>query len=311
MSELSWRAGLDDGEIDAVRALADAAAAADGVAPLGEHVLTHLGRGGREAAHLLAHDGTTLTGVAHLDLAPADQADPADDSADPADGSAELVVHPEHRRVGLGTALVRELLARQPAGGTLRIWAHGDLPGAAAVAARLGLRRVRELRQLRLALSAAPEVPPLPAGVRIRAFRVGADEPEFLRVNNAAFAWHPEQGGWPPAEIARREREPWFDPDGFLLAVDPDDRLLGFHWTKVHPASEDTPPLGEVYVLGVDPEARGLRLGRTLTLAGLRHLYERGLRTVLLYVEADNEPAVRLYEGLGFSRWHTDVMYAR
>jgi mycothiol synthase len=310
VSELSWRAGLDDGEIDAVRALADAATEADGVAPLGDHVLRHLGRGDREAAHLLAHDGPTLTGIAHLDLEPG--VEPGDlEPGEPANGSAELVVHPAHRRAGLGTALVRELLARQPAGGTLRIWAHGELPGAVALAARLDLRKVRELRQLRLGLAAPPVVPALPDGVRIRAFRVGVDEPEFLRVNNAAFAWHPEQGGWPPEEIAEREREPWFDPDGFLLAVDPDDRLLGYHWTKVHPATGDTPPLGEVYVLGVDPAARGLRLGRALTLAGLRHLYDRGLRTVLLYVEADNDAAVRLYEGLGFTRWHTDVMYAR
>ena len=300
MSELSWRAGLDDAEVDAVRALAAAATAVDEVAPLGEHVLLHLGRGGQEAAHLLAHDGAALTGVAHLDL----------DSAEAA-GSAELVVHPDHRRAGLGSALVRELLAKQPPGGTLRIWAHGELPGATALAARLGLHKVRELRQLRLALTARPDVPPLPAGVRIRGFRVCVDEPEFLRVNNAAFAWHPEQGGWQLDEIAHREREPWFDPEGFLLAVDHDDRLLGFHWTKVHPAATDTPPMGEVYVLGVDPAARGLRLGRTLTLAGLRHLYDGGLRTVLLYVEADNDPAVRLYEGLGFTRWHTDVMYAR
>lgn len=295
MTELEWRAGLDDQEIAAVRALAAAAEAVDGVAPLGEHVLLHLGRGGAEAAHLLVHRGGSLAGVAHLDV----------------DGTAELAVHPEHRRAGLGTDLVRELLAKQPAAGALRLWAHGGHPAATAIAARLELRTVRELWQLRLTTTERPVVPPLPDGVRIRPFRVGADEPEFLRVNNAAFDWHPEQGGWGQDEITRREREPWFDPDGFLLAVDPADRLLGYHWTKVHPAAGGTGPLGEVYVLGVDPGARGLHLGRVLTLAGLRHLYERGLRTVLLYVEADNTAAVRLYSALGFTRWNTDVMYAR
>ena len=299
MTELEWRAGLDEREIAAVRALAAAATEVDGVAPLGEHVLLHLGRGGAEAAHLLAHQGATLVGVAHLDLEGA------------AGGSAELTVHPEHRRAGLGTELVRELLAKQPAAGALRLWAHGGHPAATAIATRLGLRKVRELLQLRLTMTEPPLVPPPPDGVRIRAFRVGIDEPEFLRVNNAAFDWHPEQGGWGQDEITRREQEPWFDPDGFLLAVDPADRLLGYHWTKVHPAAGSTGPLGEVYVLGVDPAARGLHLGRVLTLAGLRHLYERGLRTVLLYVEADNEAAVGLYSALGFTRWHTDVMYAR
>ena len=267
MTELEWRAGLDEREIAAVRALAAAATEVDGVAPLGEHVLLHLGRGGAEAAHLLAHQGATLVGVAHLDVEGA------------AGGSAELTVHPEHRRAGLGTELVRELLAEQPAAGALRLWAHGGHPAATAIAARLGLRKVRELLQLRLTMTEPPLVPPPPAGVRIRAFRVGVDEPEFLRVNNAAFDWHPEQGGWGQDEITRREHEPWFDPDGFLLAV--------------------------------DPGARGLHLGHVLTLAGLRHLYERGLRTVLLYVEADNAAAVGLYSALQFTRWHTDVMYAR
>lgn len=298
MTELVWRAALDDAEREAVRALAAAAAGADGVEPLGEHVLLHLG--GADAEHVLVRSGGELAGVAHLDPDP-----------ETGTGTAELVVHPEHRRAGLGTALLSALLHRLPGPGALRVWAHGEQPGAAALAARLGLRVVRELRQLRSTLAEPPAPLPLPAGVTLRPFRVGADEAEFLRVNNAAFDWHPEQGGWGPEQIAEREREPWFDPAGFLLAVDADDRLLGYHWTKVHPATGTEGALGEVYVLGVDPGARGLRLGRALTVAGLRHLHERGLRTVLLYVEADNEPAVRLYEALGFTRWHTDRMYAR
>ncbi|HWM60458.1 MAG TPA: mycothiol synthase [Pseudonocardia sp.] len=287
---------MDEAAQAAVRELAAAAAAEDEVPPLSEHVLLHLGPQDQPpAAHLLAMDGATLVGVAHLDLDPE------------AGGSAELTVHPQHRRAGLGTALAREVSARVPVGRPLRLWAHGDHPGAAALAARLGFRRVRELLQLRAQLGEPPAVPPLPDGVRIRAFRVGTDEAEFLRVNNAAFSWHPEQGGWSLADVQLREREEWFDPDGFLLAVDSADRLLGYHWTKVHPDER----IGEVYVLGVDPEARGLRLGRTLTLAGLKHLYEHGLRTMMLYVESDNGAALRLYSDLGFTRWHADIVYSR
>jgi mycothiol synthase len=144
--------------------------------------------------------------------------------------------------------------------------------------------------------------------VRLRAFVPGKDDEEFLRVNNAAFDWHPEQGGWERAQLELRAAEPWFDPAGFLLAVDESDRLLGFHWTKVHTAPE---PIGEVYVLGVDPAAHGRRLGTALTLAGLRYLRERGQTHVLLYVEADNSAAVRLYQGQGFTLWSSDVLYAR
>lgn len=189
----------------------------------------------------------------------------------------------------------------------------------------------RVLWQLRRSLLAPLAAPELPSGVRLRPFVVGADEAEFLRVNNAAFDWHPEQGGWDADQVKLREAEPWFDPAGFLLAVDAHGRLLGFHWTKVHGHDRngrdrngndgtgrdgkgrrsEHEPIGEVYVLGVDPAARGMRLGAALTLGGLRHLRDRGLREVMLYVEADNRAAIRVYRDLGFTHWNVDVSYVR
>ncbi|MGQ0573986.1 MAG: mycothiol synthase [Pseudonocardia sp.] len=314
MTGLGWRAGLGETEIGEVRALVAAATEIDGTAPLSEHVLLHVRHGGdTDAAHLLARDAAgTLVGFAHLDVT-----DPV------AGGAGELVVHPGHRRRGVGTALVTALLERTSTAGTaregrLRLWAHGEHAGAVALAARFGLARARVLWQMRRSLLAPLPAAELPAGAALRPFVGGADEAEFLRVNNAAFDWHPEQGGWDVAQVKLREAEPWFDPAGFLLAVDDADRLLGFHWTKVHGGSDAVPthphphePIGEVYVLGVDPAARGRRLGAALTLAGLRHLRDRGLGQVMLYVEADNEAAVRVYRDLGFTHWDTDVSYAR
>jgi len=304
--ELQWRGALSGADIADVQALVAAATEVDGTAPLSEHVLLHLRHGGdAEAAQLLAREGDELVGFAHLDLT-----DPV------AGGAGELVVHPEHRRAGLGSRIVQELLDRagrsEVAAGRLRLWAHGEHPGAVALATTLGFTQARVLWQMRRSLLAPLAEPHLPEGVRLRPFVVGADEREFLRVNNAAFDWHPEQGGWDLDQVKLREAEPWFDPNGFLLAVDAADRLLGFHWTKVHgDGGHSHEPIGEVYVLGVDPSARGMHLGAALTLAGLRHLRDGGLRQVMLYVEADNDAAVRVYRDLGFTRWDTDVSYVR
>ncbi len=306
MDELHWRSRLDAGENVEVHALLVAATEADGAAPVSEHVLLHLRHGGDVASHhLLVRTGDELAGYAHLDL-----------SDRVAGGAAELVVAVEHRRRGLGSRIVQALLDRSgPAG--LRLWAHGEHPAALRLAERYGFRRARVLWQMRRNLRAPlPEVP-LPDGLRLRTFVPGGDEAAVVELNNRAFAGHPEQGGWDVEQLRVREKEPWFDPAGFFLAVDGADRLHGFHWTKVHGADSGNgaghghEPIGEVYVVGVDPDARGVGLGTALTVAGLRHLRGSGLRQVLLYVDADNAGALRLYANLGFIHWETDVSFHR
>jgi mycothiol synthase len=293
-----------------VLSLVSAAAAADGVTPLSEHVMLRVqhggaGNGGRD---VLVMDGDAVAGYAYLD--------PPDD-AQGGDMSGELVVHPGHRRRGHGTELVAALTevagdAAGPGGHGIRIWSHGDLPAATAFAKATGFTRIRELWQLLLPLTEATlPRPSLPAGVTLRGFVPGADEDAWLEVNRRAFAQHPEQGGWTKEDLALREAEPWFDPAGFFLA-ERDGELIGFHWTKTHPAGGSAGgPIGEVYVIGVDPGRQGGGLGRALTLAGLAYLRDRGLDEVMLYVDGDNTAAARLYAALGFRRWHTDVMYRR
>ncbi|REE96598.1 mycothiol synthase [Thermomonospora umbrina] len=282
--------GLTEPQVDEVLALVDAATRQDGVAPLSEQSLLLL-RSGRARSLVRRADGVI---VAYAHLEPATEEESA---------AGELVVHPDHRRRGHGRALLRELL--REAAGPLRVWAHGDPPAAAALAASEGFDRVRVLFQMRRPFEGMPPLPEpvMPGGVSIRAFEPGRDEAAWLEVNRRAFADHPEQGSWTLDDVLAREAEPWFDPAGLFLA-ERDGRVIGFHWTKVHPD-----PIGEVYVVGVDPDAQGLGLGRTLTLVGLHHLRDRGLPAVLLYVDESNRAAVRLYEGLGFTPYLVDVMY--
>jgi mycothiol synthase len=183
----------------------------------------------------------------------------------------------------------------------VRWWVEATTERHREAARRAGLEAVRQLHQMRR---------PLPleetTDLVTRPFRPGVDDDAWLTVNNRAFAWHPEQGGWTQETLQGRLAEPWFDPAGFLLH-DVDDRLAGFCWTKVH--ADEQPPLGEIYVIAVDPDFVGLGLGRALTLAGLDHLADRGLTVGMLYVEADNAPAVGLYETLGFTIHHTTTAF--
>jgi mycothiol synthase len=264
------------GGLPGLRALIDRAAAADAVAPVSDHVFDAVRTGAADvlAVHDTVQDPDSLTGAA-VALA-----------GDP----AEVTVAPTERGRGLGTALVRAAIEHQGA-----VWAYGDLPAARKVAARLNLRPTRVLLQMRRPLPAGPDGGQVPPGVRV----------------------HPEQGRLDLAGLRDEMAQDWFDPAGFFLAVsDPGGELLGFHWTKVHrqdrsscAATGPAGAIGEIYVLGVDPDAGVRGLGGLLAEAGLRHLAELGLDTVMLYVEGDNARALRLYERMGFTEHLRNVVY--
>ena len=269
--------------LDAIGRVRDASREADGTDPVDEAVTLRLKN------HGLSGTGAWVSGEGF---------------ALRHDGSLDLAVDPSSRGRGLGGAL-GDLAVAEP--GPLTAWSHGDHPAAAALARRWGFARTRELWVMRRPAAVPLPAAEPPAGVRIRDFGA-SDADAVLAVNAAAFAHHPEQGSLDAAGLAERMAEPWFDPAGLLLAVDDDGRLLGFHWTKQHDAS-----LGEVYVVGVSPDAQGRGRGRVLTVAGLQHLAARGVAEVLLYVESDNTPARRLYEDLGFQHTAADthVQYQR
>jgi len=304
---------LNASDVSTLQHLLSTVTEADGVRPLSEHVWLHVVHGGDDGAeHLLVRDeDSRIVGYAHLD------------TTDEVDGpSAELAVHPAFRQRGIGHDLVQRLLEQSH--GHLRLWAHGENSAATRLAESMGFERHRVLWQMRRSLHSSIPDPQFPMGISVGPFVVGRDDDAFLALNAQAFADLPDQGSWTAEDLRQRQREAWFDAEGFLMAwhrdpASPDaaPTLAGFHWTKIHgehhhhsgSGEHSHGAIGEVYVLAVASAWHGSGLGRALTLAGLHHLRRTGLDQVMLYVDAANVAAIRLYEGLGFVRWDTDVMF--
>lgn len=289
---------------NSVLTLIAAATDLDGIPPVAEHVLLHLRHGGdKRDTHLVAERDGEIAGYAHLDL------------TDQVEGpSAELVVAPRFRRQGVGNELVGEL--KNIAGNRLRLWSHGDLAGAKNIAIDNGFTKARTVIQMRRSLT--DPISEIDPKIPIRNFLNGLDNLAWIEVNNRAFTGHPEQSNWTSRDLEVRTREEWFDPSGFLIA-ELGGNIAGFCWTKVHGGHthshsdtepmHDHDPIGEIYIMGVDPDYQGRGVGRAVTIAGLRQLRYQGIFSAMLYVDAENTSAIRLYESLGFKQWGRDVLY--
>jgi len=294
MWRIETRHELDDDEFDSVTRLLADAADYDGFRALSDHLWLQFVRRERSGfAAAMAFDATdSLAGYAQLAGANNSTA-------------VELVIAPDERtRITLlAPELLRAAIAmiEESGGGRINWWVHRPDRNADHIAAEVGLQLGRRLLQMRRALPIAEST-----AIETRPFEIGRDELEWLRVNNAAFADHPEQGGWTINTLQQRMAEPWFDPAGFRVH-ERDGKMAAFCWTKVH--KDTAPPMGEIYVIAVDPAFHGLGLGKALTIAGLDHLAQQGLTIGMLHVDAANTAAMSLYERLGFATHHADHAY--
>lgn len=220
---------------------------------------------------------------------------------DERDGTLQVGVHPDHRREGVGTELLTEALSSYP---DFTAWAFGTLPGADELAARVRMEPVRQLLRMERPLAPAGQVPAEAEGYEIVTYDP-ADREAIVALNAAAFSHHPEQGRLTVAEFEDLTRQDWFDPAGLFVARRGGE-VAGFHWTKQHGDG-----LGEVYVIAVAPEHEGRGLGRVLLQRGLDQLSGSGDERVQLYVEADQERVVRMYDRAGFTVGQVDTSYRR
>ena len=294
---------LSKSQQESVLALIKAAHDFDGTPAIAEHVLLHLRHGGDKSdSHLVIEENQKVIAYAHLDT--------TDLVAGP---SVEVVVHPQHRGKGLGALILKEAI--KICGDKTRIWSHGDLPAAKAIAASLKLERIWSNLLMSKSLG---EIQPVTSNYQIRTFIPGLDKQAFLALNNKVFADYPDQGGWSEDDLKVRVNESWFDDKGFFVAEDRGE-LIGFCWTKIHGAHTHShtggddyhghEALGEIYVLAVNPDYKGQGIRRDLAITGLNYLKYQGLNNVMLYVGVENKPAFNLYKSLGFNEFGSDVMY--
>jgi mycothiol synthase len=294
---------LSKSQQESVLSLIKAAHDFDGTPAIAEHVLLHLRHGGDKSdSHLVIEENKEVIAYAHLDT--------TDLVAGP---SVEAVVHPQHRGKGLGLLILKEAI--KICGKKTRIWSHGDLPAAKAIAASLKLERLWSNLLMSRSLG---EIQPVTSKYSIRTFIPSLDNQAFLALNNKVFADYPDQGAWSEDDLKVRLNEDWFQKEGFFVAEDMGE-LIGFCWTKIHGAQTHShsggdddhghEALGEIYVLAVNPDYKGKGVGRDLTITGLNYLKYQGLNNVMLYVGVENKPAFNLYKSLGFNEFGSDVMY--
>lgn len=277
----------------AIVQLAAAAEAADLVPPFSEQPLMDLAAARETQRQVVAREPETdrVIGAALIDMV---------------GSSVELTAHPDHRRIGVGSRLLAAARAAL-AGKEIAVWAHGDLPAASAFATAHGGSAKRTLLCLGRSLTdrddemARPDRP----DIKLTTFVPGDDDAELLRINAAAFSWHPEQGRFSQEELDQRKGAAWFN-EKYLRLAHVDGQVNAFVWVK--------PPIGaetsaELYVLGVHPNAQGRGIGQYLTREALILARNTTARRMILWTEDTNEAALRTYEATGFSEDVRDVQY--
>ncbi len=222
-------------------------------------------------------------------------------------------VHPQHRRKGLGTQLFGYATHRAKELGT-KVAHVNIIEGntvAKSVLPRLGFKFVRRFVHLRLDMARLGWRDANQAPLQYRHLQRG-EEDKLAQIQNRSFA---DTWGYNPntvEEIVHRTNLSHSSPGDVLLAYD-GDRVIGYCWTRITSEAASGKREGQIFMLGVNPDYQGRGVGKTVLLAGLSYLENKGFETAGLTVDSKNKIARALYRSVGFkvrasSLWYEKVI---
>jgi ribosomal protein S18 acetylase RimI-like enzyme len=230
-------------------------------------------------------------------------------------------VRPDHRRRGIGTAIVRagvgrarDAFANLPEDLPRRVdveaftWQAGRL----ALLEAEGFEHVRSFLVMHRPIEGPVDVAPLPPGLVARDWEPALDEPARA-AHNDAFRDH---WGSEPVGIERwRHLGP--DAPGFLarcssIAVTESGEVTGYVICSAPPGMQREQRTAWIGTVGVRRGARGRGVATALLSRSIAAMREEGFERVGLDVDADNPTgAVRVYERLGFTETRRQLIYSK
>ena len=224
------------------------------------------------------------------------------------------VVRPDHRRRGIGRALVALGLGMERERGRPDLLL-GVLPGEPVGTAFLeatGFGFHSTVWDLDLPPERSVAAPAWPDGLVMRPFDRTRDVERWVALFNAAFADHPTPLQLDPVLIAGALDDPdMADADTILVEDVASGDLVGFCACDVNRRDGVASTHGELWSIGVRPDRQGRGLGRQLVRAGVEYARSIGVREISLAVNGRNEGALGLYESEGFVRTRTRDRWAR
>jgi mycothiol synthase len=223
----------------------------------------------------------------------------------------DLLVHPDWRRRGLGTALLSHAVERAGALGAEHIgaYARDAHPAAAAFARRHGFQPVAAFCDLRAGPEIAPPPPRWPDSLAVVTYDQRADPTLLLQALNRCYA-----GQWGHHTVTAADLAtflPQWQPDGIFLALAPSGEVAGIVRAELPHADSNGHAAAHIDAPGVVPEFRHTDLRSALVLAAFHWIRDAGCAEVGLLSWGDDDRTISLYQSLGFAITRKSIYHQR